>query len=159
MLKRITTLVAMSGLFSACSYLKTSVVYTDNSTCTESMVNGALNIAWEDYKLDKKYKKLFFDKGSKKFITHFQNRQMAGFYIFFKPKFFKDLNITKEVKKRTYFYYIQKNGNECRANLYKKEVESKDYSFYSIYSGAILTLDSYKLNLCNCSENNVEMGF
>jgi len=128
----------------------TSIVYTDNSACTESIVNGALEIAWEDYSLPVSLKKSFFNELSKPYINYFHNREFNNFNMVFNPKF-------KDAKKRKYFYYIQNNDDGCWAKLYKRDISSETWTV-NLSSGSILTLDSYKLNLCNCSGNSIEFG-
>lgn len=150
MIKRITILITISGFFSACTYTKTSMVSTDNLACTKSIINGALKIAWEDYDLPSILKKPFFNQIGESYIKYYHNKEFDNFYMIFKPKF-------KDGKERKYFYYIQDNSDGCWAKLYKKEISSGGWNS-NLSSGSILTLDSYRLNLCNCSENNVEVG-
>ena len=151
MFKKNVVLIIISILFFGCTPI-TSVVYTDNSVCTESVINGALKIAWDDYDdLPVSLKKTFFDKKKKQLVNYFHNREFNNFYVTFTPKF-------KDSKERKYFYYIQKNGDECRAKLYKRELGIGNSSLHWSM-GSIITLDSYKLNLCNCSDNSVEFGF
>ena len=150
MLKRITAVISISLFFFGCAP-RTSMVYTDNLACTESIVNGALEIAWEDYSLPASLKKTFFNEISKSYINYFHNKEFNTFHMAFNPKF-------KDAKERKYLYYIQNNDDGCWAKLYKREVSAGTWNV-NLSSGSILTLDSYKLNLCNCSGNKMEVGF
>jgi hypothetical protein len=150
------SLLSIGGFFSACTTPLVSNVYTDNLACTESIVDGALKIAWEDYDANETYKPIF-DKARKTYIDYFHDVEFNTFYIVLGVEV-EDLNSTKKVKERKYFYYLQKSGDECWAKLYKKDGVNGKISFY-VSSPILITLDSYKLDLCNCSDNNIEFGY
>jgi len=133
-------------IFTACS-IPTAILYTDNKACTESLVDGAVSIALKDMDANETVKNEYFGS-EKKYFNAFNNKE------------FNSVNITsnRNGEHRTYFYYIKKEGNDCFVKLYRKKVQSGSSSYDINLNLPFMTLDSYKLNLCNCSENNVEVG-
>lgn len=132
-------------IFTSCT-MPTAMLYTDNKACTKSLVDGAMNIALNDMDANETVRNKYFGS-EKKYLNLLNNKEFSSFRI----------TSDETGERRTYFYYIKKEGNDCFIKLYRKKV-NRTYNSDTLLNIPFMTLDSYKLNLCNCSENNVKVG-
>lgn len=133
-------------IFTGCS-MPTAILYTDNKACTQSLIDGAMTIALNDMDANETVKNEYFGS-EKRYFNSLNNREFNSMYI----------TSNRNGEHRKYFYYIKKEGDDCFMKLYRKEVKSGKTSYDVNLNIPFMTLDSYKLDLCNCSENSVEVG-